>query len=202
MKRILKGSWCTDNLLTLWRRPSHQRRRKARPPRGLGELLPQVYEELRQIAAAQMAQESAGHTLQTTALIHEAWIKVSAENHEDEPWQRTEFIRTASLAMRRLLIDHARAKKTVKRGGPDAKRDPFVDSQIAAPVAEDQALAIDAALEELALEDAQAAELVQLRYFGGFSMEESAEALGLSLRTAERHWTYARAYLRQKVEQS
>ena len=154
------------------------------------ELLPQVYDELRRLAAAKMRNEADGHTLDATALVNEAWLKLNAESFTSQ----SGFIRAAAVAMRRILVDHARAKKAEKRGGAAARADVDPD-QLAAAGPDSDVVAIDAALAEFAAVDPQAAELVQLRYFTGMSIPDAAAALGISPRTADRLWMYAKAWL-------
>lgn len=158
------------------------------------DLLPQVYDELRRLAAAKMRNEDDGHTLNATALVNEAWLKLNAESFSS----RTDFIRAAAVAMRRILVDHARAKRADKRGGAQA-RVPLDPDQIGTDSNHSDITAIDAALAEFAGVDPQAAELVQLRYFAGMSIPEAASALGISPRTADRIWTYAKSWLFAKL---
>ncbi len=159
-------------------------------PRAADELLSLVYAELRQLARAKMAREQPGHTLQPTALVHEAWLRFGGQCFEN----RAHFFGTAAEAMRRILVEAARRKHAARRGSGQAALD--VDEiEIAAPAPDDELLALDEALERLAAHDAQKAELVKLRYFAGLSIEETATALGIGERTAKRHWAYARAWL-------
>ena len=159
-------------------------------PRAAEELLPLVYGELQQIARAKMAREQPGHTLQPTALVHEAWRRLGEQRFEN----RAHFFGAAAEAMRRILVEAARRKHAARRGGGQAHAD--VDEiEIAAPVPDDELLAVHEALDRLAAHDAQKAELVKLRYFAGLGIEETAAALGISERTAKRHWRYARAWL-------
>jgi len=158
------------------------------------DLLPLVYEELRRLAAHRMAQEAPGQTLQPTALVHEAWLRLAGENKEQWPG-RAMFFAAAAEAMRRILIERARRRAAEKRGG-NAEHDPLEDSHLELAAPTDEVLAVNDALEGLAREDAQAADLVKLRYFVGMTMSEAAAALGLPQRSAERLWTYARAWLR------
>ena len=147
------------------------------------DLLPLVYDELRRIAASKMSSEAAGHTLQPTALVHEAWLRLAGINGGQ--WQnRAHFFGAAAEAMRRILVDHARKRQSQKRGAGAAKEE--IDENrliLAAPA--DELLAVHEALDGLAAEDPAAAELVKLRYFVGMTMDEAAEALGLAKRTAE-----------------
>jgi RNA polymerase sigma factor (TIGR02999 family) len=161
------------------------------------ELLPLIYMELRKIAAVKMASESPGHTLQATALVHEAWLRLS--DSEGIGWQnRAHFFGAAAEAMRRVLVEHARRKNSQKRGG-GAERVELNESTLVLAAPADELLAVDEALGDLAKEDSTAAELVKLRYFVGMTMEESATALGLSKRTAESLWTYARVWLHRAI---
>jgi RNA polymerase sigma factor (TIGR02999 family) len=165
-------------------------------PRAADELLPIVYQELRRLAAYKMASEAAGHTLQPTALVHEAWLRLTGPDHQ---WQsRSHFFAAAAESMRRILVDHARRKKSQKRGG-GVEPEALDEAQIVLAAPEDELLAVHEALDQLATEDRAAAELVKLRYFVGMTMEEAAAALGVSLRSAERLWTYARAWLRREI---
>jgi RNA polymerase sigma factor (TIGR02999 family) len=165
-------------------------------PTAADELLPLVYGELRKLASARMAGERAGHTLQATALVHEAWIRLGADTQPT--WQnRAHFFAAAAEAMRRILIDGARRRQAQRHGG-GLERVDVNDSavEIASPVgADDELLAVNESLDRLAAHDARKAELVKLRYFTGMSVEEAAEALGISVPTAKRDWTYARAWL-------
>jgi RNA polymerase sigma factor (TIGR02999 family) len=156
-------------------------------------LLPLVYEELRKLAAQKMAHEQAGQTLQATALVHEAWLRLGGD---DQPaWQnRAHFFAAAAEAMRRILIDNARRKKFLRHGG-GAERLPLDGLELAAGMADEQLLALHEALDRLAEHDAQKAELVKLRFFAGLTNEQAAQVLGVSEPTVKRHWAYARAWL-------
>jgi RNA polymerase sigma factor (TIGR02999 family) len=160
-------------------------------------LLPLVYEELRRLAAHKMAGETPGHTLQATALVHEAWLRlVGSDQHN---WaNRAHFFAAAAEAMRRILVDHARRKQSLKRGA-GAEHVELEESVLVLAAPPDELLAVHEALDRLALEDASAAELVKLRYFVGMTMEEAAAALGLGKRTAENLWTYARVWLHREI---
>ena len=164
------------------------------------ELLPLVYEELRLLAAQKLSRERPGHTLQATALVHEAYIRLVAE--EGQNWKnRSHFFRTAAEAMRRILIDNARRKKSGKRGGHRQR----VSLQGAAGVcgedcSVDDLLALDEALAKLADEDEMKAEVVKCRYFAGLTVEQTAEILGISPTTAKLHWAYARAWLLREMQ--
>jgi RNA polymerase sigma factor (TIGR02999 family) len=160
-------------------------------------LLPLVYAELRRLAAARMARESPGQTLQPTALVHEAWLRLKL--NEGQQWQsRGHFFAAAAEAMRRILVERARRRKVLAHGG-FAQRTELTDSALQSPGADDELLAVHEALDGLAVQDPRAAEVVKLRYFVGLSMPEAAEALDLPLRSAERIWTFARAWLRDAL---
>jgi RNA polymerase sigma factor (TIGR02999 family) len=160
------------------------------------ELLPAVYGELRVLAAARLADERQGHTLQPTALVHEAYLRLVGGNPE-QPWVgRGHFFAAAAEAMRRILIDHARKKGARKRAGQRLDIDP---EQFAAADRPDDLLALDEALDQLELAEPRIAELVKLRYFAGLTIPQSAEALGVSPRTADAWWAFARAWLLAKV---
>lgn len=155
------------------------------------ELFPAVYDELRRLAAANLANEPAGHTLDATALVHEAYLRLRAAPAVES---RGQFFRVAAEAMRRILIDHARRKRSEKRGGK-GKRFEVLESDRSAVTDPDTLLTIDDALEKLAIEDAASAEVARLRLFAGLSVDEAADALGISRATAFRDWAYARACL-------
>jgi len=164
------------------------------------ELLPLVYDELRRIAAHKMAHEAAGHTLQPTALVHEVWLRLSGGN--PQAWQnRAHFFGAAAEAMRRILVEHARKKQALKRGG-DLAREELDESALVLTAPPEELLAVNDALEKLAAEDAAAAELVKLRYFVGMTMEEAATALDMAPRSTERLWTYARAWLQREIKRA
>jgi RNA polymerase sigma factor (TIGR02999 family) len=165
------------------------------------QLLPLVYDELRRLAAARLAAEPSGNTLQPTALVHDAYLRLVGSPGGDQWDHRGHFFAAAAEAMRRILIDNARRKATERRGG--AMRRQALDSDAAAlPEPREDLLALDEALDRLAEEDPLKASLVKLRYFAGLSLPEAAAALSLSERTAGRHWAYARAWLRRAVEGS
>jgi RNA polymerase sigma factor (TIGR02999 family) len=161
------------------------------------KLLPLVYEELRRLAAQKMSHEPPGQTLQATALVHEAYIRLTGS--QDQNWSgRTHFFAAAAEAMRRILIDNARRKQRLKRGGAQQR----VDLEKADITFEDPStniIALDEALEKLAQEDQVKADLVKLRYFAGLTIEQSAEILSISRATAERYWSYARAWLFDEI---
>jgi RNA polymerase sigma factor (TIGR02999 family) len=169
-------------------------------PARANELLPLVYEELRKLAAARMAQESPGQTLQPTALVHEAWLRLVGDASPKFDG-RAHFFAAAAEAMRRILIDNARRKRALRHGGGQARVD-IQDVGIAAAAPEDELLAVHEALEKLAAEDAGLAELVKLRFFVGFTNKEAAEVLGVSEPTVERRWAFARAWLFQEIKSS
>jgi RNA polymerase sigma factor (TIGR02999 family) len=166
-------------------------------PKAADELLPLVYGELRKLAAARMANESPNQTLQPTALVHEAWLRLNGD--ENVKWDgRAHFFGAAAEAMRRILIDNARRKRARRHGGGQQRLD-IADLDIAAPGKDDELLAMDEALQKFAAVDKQKAELVKLRYFAGLTSEESAQVLGISNPTAKRWWAYARAWLFQQM---
>ncbi len=161
------------------------------------ELLPLVYEELRRLAALKLSQEKPGQTLQPTALVHEAWLRLVRQ--EDRQWaDRKHFIFAAAVAMRRILIESARRKARLKHGGL-LERVEFQETVLSSPIKSDELLALDEALERFAREEPQAARLVELRYFAGLSHQEAAEVLGVSRRAADGLWAYARAWLLAEI---
>lgn len=171
---------------------------EAGDPQAAEQLLPLVYDELRRLAAQRIAGEGPGHTLQPTALVHEAYLKLVGADPQ-QPWNgRVHFFAAAAEAMRRILIDHARRKHRARRGG-GKKRVELSDLDAIEIVTEsgqaDKLLAIDDALTRLARADPRRAELVRLRYFAGLTLEQAAELLGISRATADRHWAFARAWL-------
>ena len=167
-------------------------------PQAATQLLPLVYTELRKLAAARMARELPGQTLQPTALVHEAWLRVSGPGHTNFQ-NRAHFFAAAAEAMRRILIDNARRKHALRHGGGQARVD-FEEVDIAGPANDEQLLAVHEAVDKLAAEDTAKAELVKLRYFVGLSVEEAAEMLGISAPTAKRHWAYAKAWLYREIK--
>ena len=174
-------------------------------------LMPEVYEELRRLAANYLRQERPGQTLQATALVHEAFLRLSKE--KKQPWRnRTHFLAIAALSMRQILVQRARARDADKRGGANAQRITLDESSAYAQSATARQgdagdaeanavdiLQLDAALEKLAALDPQQARIVELRYFGGLTVEEAAEALEISPATVKRHWTLARAFLKKEL---
>jgi RNA polymerase sigma factor (TIGR02999 family) len=164
------------------------------------QLLPLVYQELRALAAHKMAHEQPGHTLQATALVHEAWMRLLSPEEQLRFQNRAHFFGAAGEAMRRILIASARRKKRIKHGGQLERVD--LDAvEVPLPMPEDELIALDEALDELAAVDAKAAEVVKLCFFVGLTQEETARELGVSLRTVERLWAFARAWLFDEVKQ-
>jgi len=162
------------------------------------ELLPLVYEELRKLASYKMANEAPGQTLQPTALVHEAWLRLSG--NQNQKWDgRGHFFAAAAEAMRRILIDKARRKKALRHGG-ELHRTEVDLGNLTAPAEDDELLAVNEALEKFAAQDRRKAELVKLRYFAGLTIGQAAEVLGVSEPTAKRHWAYARAWLFREIQ--
>jgi RNA polymerase sigma factor (TIGR02999 family) len=167
-------------------------------PSAAEQLIPLVYEELRKLAAARLAHEQPGQTLQATALVHDAYLRL-VDVEQAQHWNsRGHFFAAAAEAMRRILIERARGKAREKRGG-DWQRVNFEELDAATSLSPDQLVALDDALERLAKLDAHAGELVKLRYFAGLGLDQAAEALGISTATAYRHWAYARAWLQTEL---
>jgi RNA polymerase sigma factor (TIGR02999 family) len=169
-------------------------------PSAAEQLLPLVYEELRKLAAAKMAQENPGQTLQATGLVHEAYMRL-VDTEKAQHWDsRGHFFAAAAEAMRRILVEGARRKKSLKHGGAHVRG--FLDEdQIAAPKVGDNILALNDGLDRLTDADPQAADLVKLRYFAGLTSEQAAQVLGVSARTADRIWVYARSFLLREIEE-
>jgi len=167
-------------------------------PKAAGELLPLVYDELRRLAAAKMAKEAPGHTLQPTALVHEAWLRLVGNQNQE--WHgRAHFFAAAAEAMRRILIESARRKAAQRHGGGAAHVD-LEEVEVAAPAKDEtQLLAIHEALDKLAAVNRLEAEVVKLRYFVGMSVEETAQAMGISSRSAAYYWSHARAWLYEEI---
>jgi RNA polymerase sigma factor (TIGR02999 family) len=166
-------------------------------PRAAAELLPLVYDELRRLAARRLARERPGQTLQATALVHEAYLRLAGA--DGCAWgDPGHFFLAAAEAMRRILIESARRKKSRKRGG-DRRREELDGDRLLAPTPADDLLALDEALARLADRDPVKADLVKLRYFAGLTLDQAAAALGLSPSTADRYWAYARAWLRLEI---
>jgi RNA polymerase sigma factor (TIGR02999 family) len=170
-------------------------------PQAASQLLPLVYDELRKLAARKMAREPAGQTLDATALVHEAYLRMVGDDPGKVWAGRAQFFAAAAESMRRILVEKARAKQRLKRRAKPGRAE-IAPEEIPAPgpVTSDELLAINGALDRLATTDPRAAELVKLRYFAGFSNAEAAEILGVSARTADRLWSYARAWLRRAIE--
>ena len=170
-------------------------------PTAAAQLLPLVYEELRKLAAVRMANESAGHTLQPTALVHDAWLRLVGNDSGVQFANRAHFFAAAAEAMRRILIERARRKGAGKRGG-NWQRIDLDKVEIAAEADDDTLLLVNEALEKLAQEDASAAEIAKLRFFGGLTLEEAAQVLGVTERTANRYWAFARVWLFDAMRQT
>jgi RNA polymerase sigma factor (TIGR02999 family) len=170
-------------------------------PRAAEQLLPLVYSELRRLAAQKLAQEKPGQTLQATALVHDAYLRLVGKGDE-QPWNsRGHFFAAAAEAMRRILVENARRKRRPKHGG-DRQRIDLDEALSVVEAPSDDLLALDEALSRLEATDPLAAKLVKLRFFTGLSMPQAAEALGLPLRSAERNWTYAKAWLHRALSQA
>ncbi len=168
-------------------------------PKAADELLPLVYEELRRLAAHRMSNEAAGQTLQPTALVHEAWLRLVSNDGQAQFQNRAHFFAAAAEAMRRILIDRARRKRAVHHGGGQQHVE-LQDADLASSGDDDHMLAVSEALDKLAVEHKIEAELVKLRYFVGMTNDEAAEVLGISPRTAKYYWTHARAWLFREIE--
>ena len=167
-------------------------------PRAAGELLPSVYDELRHLAANMMSHELPGQTLQATALVHEAWLRLVGS--EPQTWEsKAHFFGAVAEAMRRILVERARRKAYVRHGG-GAQRVDVAEVEIAAPLPDDHLLALDEALDRLAEIDPPAAKLIKLRFFAGLSHEQAAKLLGLSRSAADRTWLFARAWLFHQIK--
>jgi RNA polymerase sigma factor (TIGR02999 family) len=165
------------------------------------ELLPLVYDELRRLAAQKLSLEQPGQTLQATALVHEAYLRLVGGSAGDPGWDnRGHFFAAAAEAMRRILLNRARDKNRLKRGG-ELRRVDIDQVEVALDTDDEHLIAIDEALTQLAAEDPGAAQLVNLRFFAGLTLKEAADSLGLTLRTAERQWAYARAWLFARLRQ-
>jgi RNA polymerase sigma factor (TIGR02999 family) len=163
------------------------------------KLLPLVYSELRRLASARMSHEMSGHTLQPTALVHEAWLRLVKDG--DRTWQnRGHFFGAAAEAMRRILIERARHKSRIKRGGGQARLN-IEDLELAETTPDDKILLVDEALAQLKVEDPELERIVVMKFFGGLSNEEIAEGLGLAKRTLDRQWAYARAWLFRRISE-
>jgi RNA polymerase sigma factor (TIGR02999 family) len=170
-------------------------------PTGTEQLLPLVYDELRQLAAQRLAQEKPGQTLQATALVHDAYIRLVDVDQVQHWNSRGHFFAAAAEAMRRILVDNARRKNRVKHGG-DRERVEIEMASLPTRMTSDELVALDEALEKLRREDPVKAQLVTLRYFGGMTIEQASEVLNISRVTAHRYWVYARAWLNQQITDS
>jgi RNA polymerase sigma factor (TIGR02999 family) len=173
-------------------------------PRAAEQLLPLVYDELRKLAAQKLAKEKPGQTLQATALVHEAYLRLVASGDASAPreqhWNsRGHFFAAAAEAMRRILVDAARRKRSLRHGGGHVRQQ-LDEAALAALQAGEDIVAMDEALDKLAVNDPEAAQLVKLRFFAGLTSEQAAEALGISARTADRAWSYARVFLLQELK--
>lgn len=169
---------------------------EAGDPRAAEQLLPLVYDELRRLAAQKIAQERPGHTLQATALVHEAYLRLVGNANHRSYRDRGHFFAVAATAIRRILVDAARFKQAEKRGG-GRQREPLND--VAAPSSDEEVLALDEALRKLAEVDPLKSQLVELRYFAGLTGDQAAQTLGISPSAADRHWAFARAWLQVEV---
>lgn len=167
-------------------------------PQAANELLPLVYDELRKLAAVKMAQEKPGQTLQATALVHDAYIRLVDVERAQHWNSRGHFFAAAAEAMRRILVENARRKQTLRQGGHLQRRDMDLDRPVE-DVKHEQLLALDTALEQLAAKDQDKADLVKLRYFAGMKIPDAADLLGLSVTTANRYWAYARVWLHDQI---
>jgi RNA polymerase sigma factor (TIGR02999 family) len=167
-------------------------------PHAAEQLLPLVYDELRKLAAQKLTQEKPGQTLQATALVHEAYLRL-VDVDKPQQWDgRKHFLAAAAEAMRRILVDNARRKQSIKRGGGLVRHD-VDDVELSSPEVSEDLLALDEALEKLAHTEKQAAELVKLRYFAGLTAKAAADILGISERTADRLWTFGRSWLMKEI---
>ena len=171
---------------------------EAGDPRAAERLLPLVYDELRRLAAQKLAQEKPGQTLQATALVHEAYLRLVGTDPVGDWDSRGHFFAAAAEAMRRILVEQARKKKALRRGGGAVGQALRDDDRVSAPVS-DEVVDLDEALSKLEVADRQAAQIVKLRIFAGMTIEEAARALGVSTRTADRSWAYARAWLSREL---
>jgi RNA polymerase sigma factor (TIGR02999 family) len=167
-------------------------------PHAASHLLPLVYDELRRLAAKKLAEEKPGQTLQATALVHEAYLRLVGTGREQSWDSRGHFFAAAAEAMRRILVERVRRKRSLKHGGGHV-REEFDELRLATPEPVEDLLALDEALDKLAAKDPVKAELVKLRYFAGMTIEEAARALGISNATAKRYWTYTRTWLYQEI---
>lgn len=168
-------------------------------PQASEQLLELVYDELRRLAASKLSHEKPGQTLQATALVHEVWLRLTGSAEQESVWKsRRHFFGAAAETIRRILVENARRKSRLKHGG-EFQRQELNDLELAAPEPREDLLALDEALGRLAATDRAAAELVQLRYFAGMTLPDAAELLGISPRSADRLWAYARAWLHREL---
>lgn len=167
-------------------------------PEAAQRLLPMVYDELRRLAAQKMSDEKPGQTLEATALVHEAFLRLVDVENQQQWNSRGHFFAAAAEAMRRILVENARRKRRLKRGG-DQQRQELIEAEIAAPQIKHDLLALDEALDALSAEDPAKCDLVKLRFFAGMTIVQAAESLGISTSTADRHWSYARAWLFRRI---
>jgi len=168
-------------------------------PHAVNALAPLVYSELRRMASARVAREKSGYSLQATSLVHDAWLRLGDGQFEN----RAHFFSAATEAMRRILVDRARRKVREKRGGGEVEHVDIDEVEIAAPAGnEEEALAVNEALDQLAADHPQKAEIVKMRYFVGLSFEEVADLLGISVTTAKRDWAYAKGWLHRKISEA
>jgi RNA polymerase sigma factor (TIGR02999 family) len=170
-------------------------------PQASAQLLPLVYDELRRLAAQRLAQEKPGQTFEATALVHEAYVRLVGDGHGRHWDNRGHFFAAAAEAMRRILVENARYKRRLRHGG-GRKRLDLDGVDVADDAADERLLDLDEALAKLAAEEPEVAEVVKLRYFVGLTIEQTAEVRGISVRTANRHWAYARAWLHGQLKQS
>jgi RNA polymerase sigma factor (TIGR02999 family) len=170
-------------------------------PQAAEQLLPLVYDELRRLAAAKMAQEKPDQTLQATALVHEAYIRLVDVDRVQHWDSRGHFFSAAAEAMRRIVVESARRKRGPKHGGAHERQE-FMKADLTAPEESERLLALDEALTKLAGHDPKVAELVELRYFAGLTIKQAAELLGVSPRTADLYWAYAKAWFREEIDYS
>jgi len=170
-------------------------------PKAADELLPLVYGELRKLAASKMARESAHQTLQPTALVHEAWLRLTG-NENPQFANRAHFFAAAAEAMRRILIDKARRKRAIRHGGGQQRLETDDLAEVAAPYDDGELMAVNEALDKLAGQNQAEAELVKLRYFVGMTLEEAAASLDISPRTADNYWAHARAWLFKEIKRA
>src|SRR5438046_2562746 len=191
---------CSRSSVRSYRPPSGHHAQWHGDPKAADKLLPLVCEELRKLAVVRMANEKPGQTLQPTALVHEAWLKISGDGNQHFA-NRRHFFKAAASAMQQILIDIARRKQLLKHGA-NLVGEELHESRIAMSVPSEELLAVNDALAALALEDPQAAQVVQMRYFVGMTVPEIAAALDLAPRTVDRHWAFARAWLKRTIRTS